>query len=68
MVTESAQLLLIKKDRKYIFWYQAGEEEKIVNALLYLARDPEREIDWNDAVVMASCVGVNLEERIDYSI
>jgi len=47
------QLVLRKGSEKYIFRYQAGSEDKLLEALVSQARDSRTSFDWFDAAVLS---------------
>ena len=47
------QLVLNKGSEKYIFRYQAGAEDMLLEALVSQARDNRTSFDWFDAAVLS---------------
>ena len=47
------QLVLNKGSEKYIFRYQAGCEDMLLDALVLQARDNRTSFDWFDAAVLS---------------
>jgi hypothetical protein len=47
------QLVLKKGSEKYIFRYQAGSEDKLLEALISQASDSRTSFDWFDAAVLS---------------
>jgi hypothetical protein len=47
------QLVLNKGSEKYIFRYQAGCEDMLLEALVLQARDSRTSFDWFDAAVLS---------------
>jgi hypothetical protein len=47
------QLVLNKGSEKYIFRYQSGSEDKLLDALIEQARDERTAFDWFDAAVLS---------------
>ena len=47
------QLVLKKSSEKYIFRYQSGAEDKLLEALVSQASDSRTSFDWFDAAVLS---------------
>jgi hypothetical protein len=47
------QLVLKKGSEKYIFRYQAGSEDKLLESLISQASDSRTSFDWFDAAVLS---------------
>jgi len=47
------QLVLNKGTEKYIFRYENGQEDKLLDALIEQARDKRTDFDWFDAAVLS---------------
>jgi hypothetical protein len=47
------QLVLKKSSEKYIFRYQPGSEDKLLEALVSQASDSRTSFDWFDAAVLS---------------
>lgn len=47
------QLVLTKGTEKYIFRYQSGSEDKLLDALIDQAKDGRTDFDWFDAAVLS---------------
>jgi hypothetical protein len=47
------QLVLNKGSEKYVFRYQAGAEDQLLDALIAQARDERTAFDWFDAAVLS---------------
>ncbi len=47
------QLVLRKGSEKYIFRYQAGSEDSLLEALIAQASDSRTNFDWFDAAVLS---------------
>ncbi len=47
------QLVLKKGSERYIFRYQAGSEDKLLEALISQASDSRTSFDWFDAAVLS---------------
>ena len=47
------QLVLNKGKEKYIFRYDAGREDELLDALIDQAKDKRTDFDWFDAAVLS---------------
>jgi hypothetical protein len=47
------QLVLNKGAEKYIFRYENGREDELLDALIDRARDKQTDFDWFDAAVLS---------------
>ena len=47
------QLVLNKGKEKFIFRYQSGHEDDLLDALISQAKDKRTEFDWFDAAVLS---------------
>ena len=47
------QLVLNKGSEKFIFRYEAGQEDNLLDALITQAKDKRTEFDWFDAAVLS---------------
>ncbi len=47
------QLVLNKGKEKYIFRYENGQEDKLLDALIEQAKDKRTDFDWFDAAVLS---------------
>ncbi len=50
---EKKQLVLHKGAEKYIFRYEKGSEDKLLDALIAQAKDRRTSFDWFDAAVVS---------------
>ncbi len=53
MKTKGRQLVLNKGTEKFIFRYEAGCEDKLLDALIAQAKDVSTSFDWFDAAVLS---------------
>lgn len=51
------QLSLVKGEHRFIFIFEDGEEDAVVESFLDLAADKASLFDWHDAVVMSFQMG-----------
>jgi hypothetical protein len=47
------QLILNKGSQKYIFRYENGREDELLDALIEQAKDKRTDFDWFDAAVLS---------------
>ena len=47
------QLILNKGAEKFIFRYENGSEDELLDALIYQAKDNRTNFDWFDAAVLS---------------
>jgi hypothetical protein len=47
------QLILNKGAEKYIFRYESGSEDELLDALIEQAKDKRTDFDWFDAAVLS---------------
>lgn len=47
------RLVLIKGSEKFIFRYEPGSEDLLLDALMAQAKDPKINFDWFDAAVLS---------------
>jgi len=59
------ELALVKGKQRFIFWYEAGEEERILESFVVLANDRASEFDWFDAAVLSFQLSKQLVEEAD---
>ena len=53
MAKNRRQLILNKGTEKFIFRYELGCEDKLLDALIEQARDSKTDFDWYDAAVLS---------------
>ena len=53
MIKTKRQLILNKGSEKFIFRYEVGHEEKLLDALIDQAKDNRTDFDWFDAAVLS---------------
>jgi len=59
------QLVLMKKDQRFVFRYQLGHEQQMLNNLVELARDTASDLDWFDVAVLSHQLGQNMGKQLD---
>ena len=57
------QLSMVKGDEKFIFYYELGQEQKLSDHLINMARNDETSFDWFDAAVMSYQLGRRIREN-----
>jgi hypothetical protein len=53
MVKRQRQLTLNKGPEKFIFRYEVGREDELIDAMIDQARDARTDFDWFDAAVLS---------------
>ena len=53
MAQRQRQLTLNKGSEKFVFRYDVGAEDELIDALIDQARDARTEFDWFDAAVLS---------------
>jgi len=53
MIRAERQLVLNKGGEKFIFLYEEGGEDKLLDVLIEQAKDPASNFDWLDAAVLS---------------
>ena len=59
------QLVLNKGSEKYIFRYESGSEDQLLDALIEQARDERTAFDWFDAAVLSFRLTQSLMSEAD---
>lgn len=59
------ELTLMKGSQQYLFRYETGHEEAILDSFVEMARDRGSEFDWFDAAVMSFQLSKQLVEQAD---
>ena len=62
--TQPRQLVLTKKDQRWVFRYMPGEEPAILHWLAATARDPKSPFDWFDAAVLCHQMSHRMESAL----
>jgi len=65
MEKELRQLVLNKGGEKYIFRYQPGSEDALLESLVESAKDSRLEFDWFDAAVLSFKLTHSLMSQAD---
>lgn len=48
-----AEMVLNRGDERYVFRYEVGQEERLLDALVAAAKNPRLSFDWFDAAVLS---------------
>ncbi len=59
------QLVLNKGTEKYIFRYDSGREDELLDALIEQAKDKRTDFDWFDAAVLSFKLAQSLVGQAD---
>lgn len=59
------QLVLNKGKEKYVFRYEAGREDELLDALIDQAKDNRTDFDWFDAAVLSFKLTQSLIRQAD---
>ena len=65
MKKKNRQLVLNKTGQKFIFRYEDGREDELLDALIEQARDKRTDFDWFDAAVLSFKLTQTLISRAD---
>ncbi|MEX0744262.1 MAG: hypothetical protein WD118_01560 [Phycisphaeraceae bacterium] len=58
------ELVLVKKDQRFVFRCRPGEEASLLGQLRELVDDPDVNLSWFDAAVLSHQVGEQLAQRL----
>ena len=53
MTKAKKQLVLHKGNEKYIFRYDSGSEDELLESMIKMAKEPQTGFDWFDAAVLS---------------
>jgi hypothetical protein len=65
-VSQQKELALIKGNERFVFRYEPGYEENILDAFIDMANDRANEFDWFDAAVLSFQLSKHLVEEADH--
>lgn len=65
MKRKTRQLVLSKAGQKFIFRYEDGREDELLDALIEQAKDKRTDFDWFDAAVLSFKLTQMLISRAD---
>jgi hypothetical protein len=64
-MAEKRQLSLIKGEQRFLFRYEPGQEEEMLDSFVSLANDRSSTFDWFDAAVLSFQLSKRLVEEAD---
>lgn len=64
-MNDTKQLCLHKDSERFLFRYECGQEEQLLNAFVDMANDRSNQFDWFDAAVLSFQLSRNLVEEAD---
>ncbi|MBN2212539.1 MAG: hypothetical protein JW709_14170 [Sedimentisphaerales bacterium] len=64
-MTESKELLLVKGEDRFVFRYEPGSEEQVLDAFIHMANDKANKFDWFDAAVLSFQLSKHLVDEAD---
>lgn len=59
------ELVLLKRNQRYVFTCAPGEEAALLQQLRQMAREPDSGIEWFDAALLARHLGATLGARLE---
>ncbi len=59
------QLVLVKKDQRWVFRYRVGQEAAVLRTLATAAKDPDVTFDWFDAAVLSHQMGHRIGAQLE---
>jgi hypothetical protein len=59
------QLVLVKRNQRWVFRYAPGEESAVLRQLAATASDPHSGFDWFDAAVLSHQMGNKIHHQLD---
>lgn len=62
-MSQTKELSLLKGEEKFVFRYEPGHEESVLDAFVDLANERNSEFDWFDAAVLSFQLSKNLVEE-----
>jgi len=65
-VSQQKELALIKGKDRFVFRYEPGCEENVLDALIDMANDRASDFDWFDAAVISFQLSKHLVEEADH--
>jgi len=58
------ELVLIKPGQRYVFRCARGQESKLLDQLIEMARDPESDLQWFDAAMLSHQLGARIADQL----
>ena len=65
MAQEQKILSLVKGQDRFVFKYDPGSEEEVLDAFVDMANEPKNNFDWFDAAVLSFQLSRQLVEEAD---
>lgn len=65
MATQQKELSLIKGPHRFVFRYEPGHEEQVLDAFVDMANDKANSFDWFDAAVLSFQLSKHLVDEAD---
>ena len=59
------ELTLLKEQEKFLFRYEQGDEEQLLDSFVDMASDRSNNFDWFDAAVLSFQLSKHLVEEAD---
>jgi len=60
----SRELVLVKQGQRYVFRCAPGQEPRLLDQLIEMARDDESGIEWFDAAMLSHQLGVKMVDQL----
>ena len=64
-MSDQKELSLLKGNQKYLFRYEPGSEEEVLDSFVEMAHDRNQDFDWFDAAVLSFQLSKHLVEEAD---
>jgi hypothetical protein len=58
------ELVLVKPGQRYVFRCAKGEEPKLLDQLIEMARDPGSDLQWFDAAMLSHQLGARMADQL----
>ena len=58
------ELVYEKDGHRYVFRYEAGEEQSMLDAIERLVAMPDSQLTWYDAAMLSSQLGRNMQQQL----
>jgi len=58
------ELVLVKQGQRYVFRCAPGQEPRLLDQLIEMARDSESGIEWFDAAMLTHQLGVRMVDQL----
>ncbi len=64
ITVEPHQLVLVKRNQRWVFRYGPGEESAVLRQIAAAASNPESGFDWFDAAVLSHQMGSKIQQQL----